>query len=372
MPEMEAEKEAIMLSIYSKTQDLPSQIKPPRDAGLDAARGWAVVLMFFCHAIRGIAWGDRPVWTLPVMAVEPWGQVLFLYLLGVSARLSGEACGSAWLRWRGQVRRIAGLALISALMVVLERGCWQSVTNLGSGFLALAGKCLLLLLLLEWVMGKSGVLDKVWVLTAGLLLWGGSAYFQQQAIWMNGLNAGNGPLLPLAAVAWAGFAGGRLRLRWMLPCAMGASLLGLALGYMDGSLDGGFFAWLDEAGRQSLPVALLDHGRSQEVYYYTLELGLALFWLGLSALLPALLRLCPRSLVAWLLPLGRHSLLAYLTHLAVLGAIRLGFGMLPGYALYALLPCLIGSMWGLCYGRDWYLLRKFLLLQGSRTRSSAG
>lgn len=341
----------------------------PRDVGVDLVRALSVILMILCHSIRGTSFQGRPTWTIWVMALEPLGQVAFLFLLGCSARLS-------WARnpekksWALlQVRRSGVFLVLGAAMVLLERGSLQDPVNLFSGFLALAAKCLIVLLPLGLFTTTGRRV--LWGMLAGVLLWGGGGALEWNGLWINGWNAGNGPLLPLAAVAWTGWMVASLpgRFRQQVP------LLGILLmcgGILMADLPGDFLDFLAQSGRESVAIGLIQHGRAVQVHYYTLHSGLALFWVGVTAAGVSVLRWVPRAGAGWLLPLGRHSLGVYLAHLAILGPIRLVFGFLSAQWIYALAGGLLLLMVGLSAVLDWYTRQKFLLLGHLRIRSSAG
>jgi uncharacterized membrane protein len=327
---------------------------PTRDTGVDLLRSLAVLLMVLCHTVRGIRFGERPEWTDVLMAVEPLGQVLFLFLLGYSAWLSLERTADGGRRgWLAkQARRIAGLLLLAMVMVLLERGQWQEPVNLSGGFLGLASKSLLLLLPLGML--PAGRLRVLAGFGMGIALWGASAGLEGLQVWRNGWNAGSGPLLPLAAVAWTGWMAAQWKSGRGWRC-MGAGAAWMLLGWLWGGAEP-LYAWLDRSGRESVGILVNTGHGPAKVFYYTLHASLALFWVGATLALLELLRRCRgRFWSAWM-PLGRYTLLVYLAHLAVLGVLRLRFGLLAGDAFYPLMGGLLLAMFGLAHGRARFAL----------------
>lgn len=308
-------------------------IQEHRDNGVDRIRGFAVFLMILCHSLRGVQWDQRPAWGRIAMAIEPWGQVLFLFVLGLSLFLAMEKyqkqSARHWFQKNGL--RIVGLWGLSVIMIYVERGEWQHLVMMQSGFLALAAKSTLLLSILFLFNGKW---RWVGVFTLGIVLWGGTLYLEYTEQWIHGLNAGNGPLLPLAAVAWLGWVAGacyqqkKILLALLCFLWLGGSWLGAQ------GLAG--FEWWETTGRQSVAVSLQKEGVVYEVYYYSLRVSLALFWTGVSAGLLLLLRLWRGYSWDPLILFGRHSLWVYVAHLVLLGVIRLQWGLLEGSWFYGL------------------------------------
>ena len=308
-------------------------IQEHRDHAVDRIRGFAVFLMILCHSLRGIQWGQRPDWSNLAMAMEPLGQVLFLFVLGWSLFLAMDKyqkqSGRVWVKKNGL--RVVGLWSLSAFMIYIERGEWQHPVMMQSGFLALAAKSTCLLSILFFCKGKWR-----WVsaFALGIGLWGITLYLEYTEQWIHGWNAGNGPLLPLAAVAWLGW------LTAALYKQKRGLLVFLCLLFIGGSWLGAqgpvCFEWWETTGRQSVAVTLQKKGMVYEVYYYSLRTSLAIFWTGVSISLLLLGRSFRRYSWDPLIRLGQHSLWVYVAHLVLLGAIRLRWGLLDGSWFYAL------------------------------------
>lgn len=327
----------------------PSIYNQQRLFALDFLRGWAVFLMILCHSIRGIHWDSRPDWMRYVMAMEPLGQVLFLFLLGLSLYFSmqkyQDLSNKQWVRKIGV--RVAGLWGLSVLLILLERGSWQSWVNLQGGFLGLAAKSTLVLsmLFLFPVVRRFAM-----ALVLGLGFGVATLLPEWSGYWINGWNAGNGPLFPLVGVAWlgwmAGFSHGS-KTYWQVSASLFLMLLGWLLAGQPLGLD-----WWETSGRYSMGVLFYEGGQAQDVYYYSLRTSMALFWSGLTALLWAALKSLEKPFLGIISLFGRHSLGVYCAHLALLGGVRLQWGLLQGNSFYALWLGILLSMVVFVYGSE--------------------
>ena len=188
---------------------MPSQIsrcsvhRPRRDPVFDALRLLAVVLMVCSHTARLTAPAARSWWAEPSLMLEPLCQALFLCLVGVSLALSWESAQARGVaRWpwlRAQLRRAAELFAISVVFFLLERGpCWPHFL-LSTGILFIIAGAIVLF---APIVPSRGALAWSAVLTAGL--WSVAMAMDHRELWVLGLNAGNGPLLPTAIHAGFG------------------------------------------------------------------------------------------------------------------------------------------------------------------------
>jgi hypothetical protein len=169
----------------------------------DALRLLAVVLMVCAHTARLTATSARPFWAEPSLVLEPLCQALFVGLVGVSLALSWEAAQARgvgpWPWLRGHLRRAAELMGLSVLFFLLERGPSWPHFLLSTGILfIIAGAIVIFAPLVP----RRGALAWSAVLTVGL--WAVAMAMDHRELWVLGLNAGNGPLLPTAIHAGFG------------------------------------------------------------------------------------------------------------------------------------------------------------------------
>jgi hypothetical protein len=173
----------------------------------------AVVLMFGAHTARLTAPSARPFWAEPSLVLEPLCQALFVGLVGVSLALSWEAARArgrgAWPWLRGQLRRAAELMALSVLFFLLERGPSWPHLLLSTGILyIIAGGIVIFAPLVP----RRGALLGSAGLTLGLLAL--ALLLDHRGIYLLGLNAGNGPLLPTAIHTGFGLTGLLCWRRW--------------------------------------------------------------------------------------------------------------------------------------------------------------
>jgi len=327
---------------------------------MDWARALAVYLMILCHTLRIVSFSERPEWTCRLLEVEPFAQILFLFLLGAAAWCSrcrrSDSRGWAFT----QLRRSIALLLLGALLVVLERGRLQSFDLLFSGFLPLAGKVILLLTLaglpneikMRMLLGAFGFL--------GLIV--GTYLCEWAGFWWNGFNSGSGPLLPLACAAALGWCWASCRSSWSW-IFVGVFLV-VGGGLLAGR--GDFALWLGELGRYTALVRFWTGQGWVDAYYYTLRTSLALFWCGVALLLIMALRFVPCQLSGWLDAPGRHSLLAYLLHLGILGGLVSLVGLQKNGAFIPLSSFLCILIVFVSHFMDWYRRKKVFIIGETR------
>lgn len=308
--------------------------------------------MVLCHCVRMVAFTARPQWSHLVLALEPWCQVLFLYLLGHSARLGWNSAtpGTSW--FLKQAKRFGLFLLLGALLVILENGHLQDPLILFSGFLPLAAKGILLILIL------AGIQIKGWTKVgqvAGLVLLAGSALLEAKGLTVQGINAGSGPFLPLATVVAFGWEMGSARrsFSWLIPFTMGAMIVMAALGVRITHSEG-VLSWLADSGRISNPTLLQRGSGEVEVYYYSLSVLLMLFWAAASFVMLSIFVRFDGRIVAALSLIGRHPLFCYLTHLLVLALVHISGFHLSGL----LLPWCWGALMLALYVMCWLVERQ--------------
>ena len=189
-------------------QSLPSSrrcpvARPSRDLVFDALRLLAVVLMVCAHTARLTVPAARPWWGEPSLVLEPLCQALFLCLVGVSLALSWEAAeargAGSWPWLRAQLRRAAELFGLSVLFFLLERGLSWPHLLLSTGILFIIAAAIVIFAPL---VPRRGALALAVVVTLGL--WSLAMALDHRQLWVLGLNAGNGPLLPTAIHAGFG------------------------------------------------------------------------------------------------------------------------------------------------------------------------
>ncbi len=330
-----------------EVQESKVKTRKERLTSIDFCRSLAIAGMVLCHCVRIVPFADRPDWSRLVLALEPWCQVLFLYLLGISARLGWASTPiDQWLP--KQAKRVVMFFLLGALLVVLENGRLQAPVTLFSGFLPLAAKGILLLLLLAWIQAKG--LAKAG-LGGGMVLLAVSALLDAQNGMIQGLNAGSGPFLPLAAIVAFGWEMGSSRrpFPWLVPIFSGAVILVAAVGVRITHSEG-LLSWLAEGGRISNPTLLLRGRGEVEVFYYSLSVLSTLFWWGVSVILVSLTGFFEGRLAVFTGMWGRHPLLCYLTHLLVLALVYISGFRLSGHWLPWCWAALILALYVMCWG----------------------
>lgn len=333
------------------------EIRKERLAYIDFCRSWAIAGMVLCHCVRMVAFTARPQWSHLVLALEPWCQVLFLYLLGHSAWLGWHSAtpGISW--FLKQAKRFVFFLLLGALLVILENGHLQDPLILFSGFLPLAAKGILLILIL------AGIQTKGWTkagLVAGLTLLAGSALLEAKGLTLQGINVGSGPFLPLAAVVAFGWEMGSARrsFSWLIPITMGAMIVMAAVGVRITHSEG-VLSWLAKGGRISNPTLLQRGGGEVEVYYYSLSVLLMLFWLAVSIVLLSSTGRFEGRIVAAISILGRHPLLCYLAHLFVLALVHISGFSLSGQLLAWFWGALLLALYAVCWTVERQKMAKF-------------
>ncbi len=159
--------------------------------------------MVCAHTARLTATDARPLWAEPSLILEPLCQALFVGLVGVSLALSWEAALArgvgAWPWLRGHLRRAAELMGLSVLFFLLERGPSWPHFLLSTGILFIIAGAIVIF---APIVPRRGALAWSALVTAGL--WAVAMAMDHRELWVLGLNAGNGPLLPTAI--HAGFA----------------------------------------------------------------------------------------------------------------------------------------------------------------------
>lgn len=215
---------------------------PRRDLALDLLRTLAIIGMMAAHTARLIIPDARPEWARLVLLIEPLIPSLFLFLVGLSLVHSFEAArsrGESARAWYGrQLRRAAGLWVVSAVFFALEMGIRLPDMLLAGGILANIAYAIVLtgaLLALPAAAPRprsDGL--RVTVLLAALA--GGGALFT--ALDLNGarvhpVNIGNSPFLPLWLFTFAGALWGTLTFRAgppfsVRPCAPRAAIAAAA------------------------------------------------------------------------------------------------------------------------------------------------
>jgi hypothetical protein len=180
--------------------------RPRRDLVFDALRLLAVVLMVCAHTARLTATEARPAWAEPSLVLEPLCQALFVGLVGVSLALSWDAARARgvaeWPWMKGHLRRAGELMGLSVVFFLLERGPSWPHALLSTGILfIIAGAIVIFAPLVP----RRGALAWSALLTFGL--WGIAMAMDHRELYVLGLNAGNGPLLPTAIHAGFGLTG---------------------------------------------------------------------------------------------------------------------------------------------------------------------
>ena len=307
-----------------------------RDNALDALRLLAVLLMMASHTSRLIAWDKRRAWSFFSLLIEPLTAALFLILVGaslahswLSARSRGVRRG-AW--YRKQALRAAGLWAISTLFYCLEEGGVHfpdAVTM--SGILATIAYTILMGMLLVSLPRPIPALAPISAALLGLHQW-----LDLHAMRIFIVNAGNSPLLPLFLFACLG-AAGALALeyggRGTRAALVAAALLTLALILRRHPFAEVFSKPL---GRyETARIISIRNGNAQvdrSIPYYNLRpilVPMIASMIVLAYALLALMRPVLDKAAKFLLPMGRHSLDAYILHLSLLALLVVKFGQRP-------------------------------------------
>lgn len=354
-----------------------------RDHALDLLRTLAIIGMMAAHTARLVPFNARPEWARFVLLIEPLIPSLFLFLVGLSlvlsfnsARQRGEAPGG-W--YRRQLKRAGGLWLVSALFFTLELGARLPDVVLAGGILAniayaiaLTGGLIALPAMRAqrrdaWaVTGDRATTDAPGAAALALALGVGSVLFLGLDVTgtrVHPVNIGNSPFLPLWLFALAGALWGVLGkiatppgvshraplatpARTVLVIPLG--LMGLAAGTVAVALiahyglDTLFTRPLGRSDASRLVPAPFYGGSPLNIGYYNLRPVLALACLGVHIAALALFgaaqsglrrraaaRLRSRPALAgagakatrYLFALGRHALVVYILHLALLASL---------------------------------------------------
>lgn len=312
----------------------PEHHERPRSHAIDALRGAAIVTMFAANLAGPCLQPPHPLW---LRVYGSFAAPTFVMLAGMMTSLSNRPAPL-----RRLLQRSALLLLLAAGIDLL---CWGidpfetfDVLYLLGLALPVAGLCLRLDLWLHTLVALGIVVVTPWLHRAvgyGPLLPEHLAY--PWPAWRRLLVDGWFPVFPWLGVALLGGVAGRLnplaesRRRWLVP--LGATLTALgALGW-----------WL------SPPAILTRMGYSELFYppspqYLGIALGAVLLML---ALFDALER---RFSLAWLVILGRESLMMYVVHVALIAFVLDEWfegQTLPAYlALYAVMAV---SLWTLAW-----------------------
>ncbi len=307
--------------------------KGRRDTAMDGLRAIAVLLMMASHTSRLIAWDARREWCRFSLLIEPLTASLFLILVGASLRrswMSARARGRwTWIRKQGL--RALALWVTSCLFYTLEEGFHPPDALVLSGILATIGYTIFILsplVSLRKPVPVLGLFVAVLLGTHFLLDHAGLRWFM--------INAGNSPLLPLlpfAALGALGVCALESRRKWMhllLATVAAGTLLSLTLKF-------GFAEIFNyPLGRYDTVRAIVSGTGALRVEktipYYNLRPLLVPMIASIIVLVYGLLSLLRPWLdgaARFLLPLGRHSLDAYIVHLSILALFVLKGGKRP-------------------------------------------
>ena len=302
-----------------------------RVPGLDAFRGCFVVLMFAAHVAR---FADRGPSTLLarffelVLWIEPAISAGFLLVVGVSLELSWSRAGAVqaaggWRRWylRLLIRALT-LYLVAVVLFVSQYGFELPDALLSPDILsAIAAALVTVGLALR--AGSRGLLVHIALVfvVVGLLQASGGA--------LSGLNAGPGGALPLIAFTALGVG----LARWSAHFDK-LFLISLGVTALASLLHGPPVARV-ESQYSTGPVTFWNHSLKGALLLAAPLVGTAwLFFRSSTAWRHAAL--------GWVRYLGRHALLAYLTHLVLLeGSRRSGVFPLSAASATAYLVLLV-------------------------------
>ena len=229
-----------------------------------------------------------------------------------------------------QVKRAAGLWLISALFFVLESGIRYPDVFISSGILCTIALAILLTGFLLILPPSKASLTLV--LIAGVLIF---VLLDAKNIHVFPWIAGNSPLLPLCLFTFAGAIWGKLRQEFRYSIPWIATILfvlsvGITWHYGHESLFNYGLGRMDVT--RILPPPLTG-GVAKTVGYYNLKPLLSLvclgFHLGLLHLFSLLFSSMKEFLARLIFAMGRHSLEIYVLHLTMLALLVVIFGFHP-------------------------------------------
>lgn len=312
--------------------------RPARVPELDGLRTLAFLAMVATHGARLIEPSTRGPWCAVALLLDPLIQALFMGLVGASLPWSWSAAQGRGLdrpRWlRARARRAGQVYLVGVLLFFFDKGPQLPYLLLAPGILADIALAILLLSPLAAgrfaVPGSLGLAGALYLAQAAMARW-------ELFVPLPPINAGNAAWLPNLPMAALGLAAGRLlhdgqhrRLMLAVSPLLLAGLC-LAIRYGPAALLG------YEQGRVTSTVVYQGRGHGagialamlrgealagRGVEYFNSTLLAQPFVLSLAVLLFLALRGSRRlwrRAEGWLFLPGRHSLMAYALHLALLG-----------------------------------------------------
>lgn len=305
-----------------------------RDLGIDAVRGFAMVLMTSTHALRMFRPDSLPDFAQWLFRIEPVTPAIFFLVAGWGLSRSHRRTTDVPAWRKRQWVRSGILFSISAAVFFAYSGLQWPESIVSTGVLG----CL------AWTIAIGALILPRTALAIGLLVASVvvRALFDSRGIRVDGLNSGTFALLPNLPIFLAGILGDRLLDRnksyEAIAGTMGALVI-LFLSYKIGFRNLWDGDWGIERSTQEY-VVTIKHSRNGFAMISDLIQGvptrpfLARFNTPTLSLLPVLVAmagLCgqffsmvtdrfPHRLTA-LSALGRHGLVYYLAHFAVLGVI---------------------------------------------------
>jgi uncharacterized membrane protein len=304
-----------------------------RDLSLDFLRTLAVVGMMAAHTSRLIVPEIRSSWFVSVLHFEPVIPSAFLFLVGLSLALSRLSATSTSQWFLRQLKRALVLWVISFFFYAGEEGWRIPDIFIASGILctiaiSIAGISALLAT-------PKPILGLCVFLLIGIAAFVGLDQYPKPWIMVR---VGNSPMLPMGLFALCGALWGLSPGMEPTRCGQiwrwGAGVLccaGVVLPWVYFGSDALFSKPL---GRYDAARIFLDESGKviRRIGYYNLRPLLAGVCLGIIGLILGLGRLAFARVSAvrpFYLGLGRHALVSYISHLAVLAVLVLTLGKKP-------------------------------------------